>query len=249
MNCLPPLTAPSAVQAYYDPSPYVIQPGVSPVGYTLFHFLLPYVEEDAVYRALNPTANYAGIQYDKTIKVYTSPADPSISRLGRCQTPYGGANGWGACNYAGNYNVFGDPNKPTWSAMQGSRSLGNGFADGTSNTIMFANIYATCGWTNDINFCYGSLWADSNSIWRAAFCTNTSYKDPAGSGYTRCLHFQVMPNWLTQCDPARAQSFWLSGINVGMADGSARHVSANVSDTTWANACDPQDGGPLGTDW
>src|SRR5947208_15748194 len=36
---LPPLMAPSAVNAYYDPGPYITQAGVSPVGYTLFHFL------------------------------------------------------------------------------------------------------------------------------------------------------------------------------------------------------------------
>ena len=38
--------------------------------------------------------------------------------------------------------------------------------DGTSNTIIFAENFATCGWTGDLSFMYGSLWADSNSIWR-----------------------------------------------------------------------------------
>jgi hypothetical protein len=26
-------------------------------------------------------------------------------------------------------------------------------------------------------------------------------------------------------------------------------VSGNINATTWANACDPRDGNPLGSDW
>jgi hypothetical protein len=38
-------------------------------------------------------------------------------------------------------------------------------------------------------------------------------------------------------------------MNVGLGDGSVRFVSAGLSTTTWANACDPRDGNPLGPDW
>jgi prepilin-type processing-associated H-X9-DG protein len=61
--------------------------------------------------------------------------------------------------------------------------------------------------------------------------------------------FQVQPNYLTQCDPARAQSPHPGGINVCMGDGSVRFVSSGISAATWASACDPQDGVPLGADW
>lgn len=247
VGSLPPMCAPSATSGFSGATTPFVQPPY-PIGFTLYHFLLQFVEQETIYRRLNPTTNYAGIEYAQVIKVFISPADPSLGLDGKCQTSYGGANSWGACNYAGNYNVFGDPPNAT---MQGNRSFGNGFPDGTAYTICFANIYATCGFTSPANlgFMYGSLWADSNSIWRATFCTNTSSKSPAGAGYTRCLKFQLNPEWKTQCDPARAQGFWLSGINVGMGDGGVRHVAGSISDNTWANACDPQDGAPLGTDW
>jgi prepilin-type processing-associated H-X9-DG protein len=96
---------------------------------------------------------------------------------------------------------------------------------------------------------YGSLWADSNSIWRAAFCTNSSSKSPAGRGYPACYKFQVQPNWMTGCDSSRAQSPHSQGINVCLGDGSVRFVSGSVSDATWAAACDPRDGVPLPSDW
>jgi hypothetical protein len=118
-------------------------------------------------------------------------------------------------------------------------------SDGLSNTIFFGENYATCGWSNDINFCYGSLWADSNSIWRPVMCTNTSYKHPAVAGYPPCLKFQVQVNYLTQCDPARTQSGHVGGINVALGDGSVRFVIKSISDAAWASACDPQNSVPF----
>ena len=38
-------------------------------------------------------------------------------------------------------------------------------------------------------------------------------------------------------------------MNVGLGDGSVKFVSGAVSPTTWAYACDPRDGQPLGSDW
>ena len=38
-------------------------------------------------------------------------------------------------------------------------------------------------------------------------------------------------------------------MNVGLGDGSTRFVSGSISAATWAHACDPQDGNPLGSDW
>ena len=38
-------------------------------------------------------------------------------------------------------------------------------------------------------------------------------------------------------------------MNIGLGDGSVRFVSGGVSPTTWASACDPRDGVPLGNDW
>jgi hypothetical protein len=54
-------------------------------------------------------------------------------------------------------------------------------------------------------------------------------------------------------DPANhyklAQNPHLGGINVLLGDASVRTVTRSISATTWANACDPRDGQPLGNDW
>lgn len=238
---LPPLCAPDATSQITASGPFK-----GPYGYTLFHWMLPYIEQDNIFKALNPNVNnYTGLQYDRVIKTYVCPSDASVA-AGKCQTTYGGANNWGASCYGANYQVFGNPGSGN---MQGTPKIPNTFQDGTSNGIMFAEVYGTCGWSGDLAFMYGSLWADSNSIWRAAFGTNTNYKDPAGAGYPVALKFQVQPNWQTQCDPARPQSAHTGGIIVGLGDGSIRFVSAGISDVTWARAVDPRDGNPLSNDW
>src|SRR5205823_4069021 len=81
-----------------------------PYGWTVFHWLLPYIEQNTVYKALDPNnSNYGGLQYSRVIKTYISPADVSASPDGNCQTTYGGANAWGASSYGANYLVFGNP--------------------------------------------------------------------------------------------------------------------------------------------
>ncbi len=238
---LPPICAPDSVTAV----PASLGGPFTGKNYTLFAWLLSFIEQDNIFKQMSP-AGYAGGQYFQPIKTYYCPSDPSIIN-GMNRTPYGGANNWGASSYGANYLVFGNP--VAGHVYTGNCRIPTTIPDGTSNTIFFAEMYGTCCWTNDLNFCYGSLWADSNSIWRALFGTNTSYKDPAGPGYPAVNLFQVQPNFMTQCDPSRPQSPHTAGINVGLGDGSVRFVSASISKATWAGACDPRDGVPLGSDW
>jgi prepilin-type N-terminal cleavage/methylation domain-containing protein len=240
LGVLPPLCAPDAVTPIPLAGPYQGK------NYTVFGFLLPYVEHDDIFRQMS-LAGYAGGQYFRPIKTYLCPADPSQSAAGLSLTPYGGADHWGAGNYGANYLVFGNPG--TGHVYDGAARIPTTFLDGTSNTVMFAEMYATCGSSGNLGFLYGSLWADSNSIWRPAFGTNTPYKNPAGPGYPAAFLFQVRPNFEKTCDPARAQSGHTSGMNVCLGDGSTRFVSQGVSAATWAAACDPRDGVPLGSDW
>lgn len=233
---LPPLTAPDAGSA--------LSVGVfkGAVGYTLFHWMLPYFDQQTIYNQLNPATSYSGIQYDKVIPMLLCPTDTS-SNSGRCKTPYGGANAWGVTNYAGNYYAFGDPNLGT---MEGKNTIPSTFTDGTSNSILFAEVYATCGTSGDINLLYGTLWADSNSIWRPVFGTNTNTKTPAGAGYPQVLKFQVLPRFDTTCDAARAQSSHVGGIQVCMGDGAVRFLSQSMDDRVWGYLCDPRDGNAVG---
>lgn len=231
-NVLPPLCAPSAVQPITIEGPYQ-----NAVGFTVFHWMLPFTEQRAIYDALDKTkTDYSGIQYYQVVKTFLCPSD-TAQKNGKSLTYYGGANLWGAQNYGANYYVFGDP---IVGSAEGITKLAN-LTDGTSNSLWFAEMYATCGWTGDLNFMYGSLWADSNSIWRGAFCTNTSSKWPAGPGYPACFKFQSRPRWDRACDPSRPQTAHAGGIMVSMCDGSVRLVSDSVSAAVWANVCDPRD--------
>jgi prepilin-type N-terminal cleavage/methylation domain-containing protein len=51
------------------------------------------------------------------------------------------------------------------------------------------------------------------------------------------------------CDNWRAQSGHRGGMNVCLADGSGRTVSPGISQQTWTNVLLPKDGNPLGPDW
>jgi prepilin-type N-terminal cleavage/methylation domain-containing protein len=235
---LPPLCAPDAVT--------VIPSGqFAGKNYTLFAFLLPFIEQDNIFKQLTPSG-YAGGQYYQVIKTYRCPSDSSSSADGFCGTTNGGANSWGISNYGANNYVFGNP---IGGNTNGAARIPATFQDGTSNTICFAEMYGTCGTGGSPNSgsTFGSLWADSNSVWRAGFCL-TGYKGTSPA-YSPCNMFQIQPQAYNTCNIDSPSSPHIGGIMVGLGDGSVRFLSANLSPTTWAQACDPRDGAVLGTDW
>ena len=243
---LPPLSAPCA------------DPGVAgcftsagePYGYhiyTLFAFLLPYVEQDNVFKTMT-TGGYAGGQYMRVVPTYLCPTDPSIQR-GMNQTTNGGANNWAASCYGGNNYVFGDPiNQST----RGYGSIPAIVPDGLSNTVFFAEMYGTCGISNgnvNATTTFGSLWADANSVWRAGYNLGAGKGGYGLQNYPAAPMFQVKPIMYFTCDYQRAQAAHTGGMNIGMGDGSVRFVRENISAATWATVNDPRDGGVIGGDW
>jgi prepilin-type N-terminal cleavage/methylation domain-containing protein len=243
---MPPLCAPASPAG----NNITISGPYAGYNYTIFGFLLPFIEQQNVYRTMSPNG-YAGGEYFQVIKTYLCPSDPSNAG-GKSQTANGGANGWGAGNYGANYLVFGNPIATTVHGReQGAARMNATFKDGTTNTIVFAERYATCGIGGSLNgtSTYGSLWADSNSVWRPAFCINNVSQTPSTAGYLTCAMFQVQPDYLNSCDNGRAQAGHTGGMNVGLGDASVRFLTSGISPTTWAHACDPRDGNPLGPDW
>lgn len=216
------------------------------VGMTVFDWLLPYIEQDSVFKAMNrnvSTATASGPAFGYVINTYRCPSEPSPSReTGRGGTTNENANQWGIGNYGANYLVFG---APAIGSTEGSPSFSSSFPDGTSQIILFTERYGTCGASGQIDdpTTFGSLWSDSNQSWRPQAC------NPNTTGYMPCMLFQVQPDWLTGCDIRRAQSPHAGGINVGLADGSVRFISSNISSNTWAQVCDPRDGVSPANDW
>jgi hypothetical protein len=189
------------------------------------------------------------------VKTYLCPSDPSISG-GKNQTQNGGALNWGASCYGGNNYVFGDPPRTT---TYGQATFAGSFPDGQSNTVMFAEMYGTCGNGGDLHgsSTWGSLWADANSVWRPGFnlgrskggYTSSAPLNVSLATYPPAKKFQMQPQFILNCDPEVPQSPHTGVLLVAMCDGSVRGVSPAVSANTWAGVNDPRDGAVLGSDW
>jgi type II secretory pathway pseudopilin PulG len=192
---------------------------------TCFFHILPFLEQDTLYKnsADESGARSAWINgtYSRTIRTYLCPAD-------RTGTPDFLYQGWLATSsYAANFLVFGDPNSYS---MQGSARFPASFTDGTSNTILMAERFQMCNGEP-------TAWAyDGVSSWAPAFAFTSTGKP------------QIQPE-PKQCDPSVPQSPHPSISQVGMADGSVRALTAQISAQTWWAACTPNGGEVLGSDF
>jgi prepilin-type N-terminal cleavage/methylation domain-containing protein len=227
-------------------------------GFTPFDWLLPYVEQEGLFDAAHNGTEYSiltlveGVEvYKHRIPTYRCPSDPSPSLItGLGATTIGGANVWATGNYAANYLVYGKPNAPDADKRreEGRASISRTFLDGTSNVIVYAERYGTCGSSGDPNTgdtrC--NLWSDSWVTWRPIFCIDNLDKQPTSPGYVPCEAFQVNPHWVKQCLAQRTQAIHPGGILVCLGDGSVRYVRGGVSTQIWQAACDPRDGVALG---
>jgi prepilin-type N-terminal cleavage/methylation domain-containing protein len=132
----------------------------------LFFHLLPYIEQDNVWRVAyspkwgvvvplwvtplpNDGDNPDGLRGHR-IKIYQCPSDPS---LGNAKGGGYGRDWWdGDASYAANFQVFGStdalPNTHDGSILApyfaGRAKLSKSFPDGTSNTLLFVEKYARC---------------------------------------------------------------------------------------------------------
>jgi len=139
---------------------------------TLQYFLLPYIEQDNVYKSpqvngspgsnyyagnpgvppTNPTtsqypgghqANSWWIDRGGTIKTYQAPGDPSLPGSGQTWSTADAGLGRGATSYAANWHVFRGGWGEDW--QTGGINKFSSVTDGLSNTIFFAERYAICG--------------------------------------------------------------------------------------------------------
>jgi len=212
---------------------------------TIHFFLLPYIEQDNVYKLANGDERTNNVN-QTIIKGFICPSDPSLnSNLQR----YNYAS---AC-YCANLAVF-DPH--------GTGTITSSMPDGTSSTVIFAERYKVCaptwggytgaGWAMhpaDVGHGWDSPvfgWREMGVGYDPSFTHNNgSLTGSPGNGQST---FQVAPA-VSAADWYVTQSGHTGGNQVGMGDGSVRTVASGISSDTWWRACSPKDGLPLGNDW
>jgi prepilin-type N-terminal cleavage/methylation domain-containing protein len=129
---------------------------------TMQYFLLPFIEQDAVYKdpimgfsttkdangntILDATTPHQSNSWwsDAVIKTYQAPNDPSLSADGRTWATGGHGLGRGATSYAANWHVFRGGWGEDWQ-LGGKCVIPRSIPDGTSNTIAYFERYAICG--------------------------------------------------------------------------------------------------------
>jgi prepilin-type N-terminal cleavage/methylation domain-containing protein len=199
-------------------------------------WIMPYIEQDNLYR------QYLQGQSpdEEVVGVFASRSDPS-----RVDPPKG------VQNYAANLRVFSVKGlKTQWNAPlpalgkeePGQTRFPADFVDGTSQTVIFGTRYGRCGDG-------GSRYASAPNTNTAAFFGQNPAKVKAASADMTAT-FLLHPA-ANQCRPTplMGHAFSVQGIEVAIADGSVRTVSARVSPQTWNAAMCPNDGMPLGADW
>jgi prepilin-type N-terminal cleavage/methylation domain-containing protein len=219
--------------------------GIFPAHRGSLHFhILPYVEQEALWKSIGGDSWY---NYAPGPKMYISPSDPVYGTL------LDPIQSRPATTYANNAYVFlpgttvGTTNPGNWNATSPGNIV-SAMADGTSQTIVFAESYCNCSGNGSA----AKIWTESNNQ-QGAGDFNGSWFGSYGNGNP--IPYPQFKPTPSQCNPYPSttggglQGHSSSGIIVGMGDGSVRLVNKGVSLTTWTAAVLPNDGGILGGDW
>jgi len=194
-------------------------------------FLLPFIEQNAMYSQLNPDGNAlptvaAQPLLSRSIPAYLCPSDAG----GPINTIYGGAGfptggGYGNANYLPSDNVFTAQYLPP---LSGAPVKLRDITDGTSNTLMIGERALR---TTGLRLSPGGHWGGRLTpggagvvIGRAAWPPNTWYPAP----------FTIAFGGLG--DPLNKRTAWTSnhtgGINAALCDGSIHFISENIDSHT-----------------
>jgi prepilin-type N-terminal cleavage/methylation domain-containing protein len=109
---------------------------------TAQYFLLPFIEQDAIYRSpevnANGTASGNSYRISSRVKTYEAPNDPTMPAEGRTWSNRG------ATSYSSNWHALRGGWGEDWQSG-GRQSIARSFPDGTSNVIGFLERPTICG--------------------------------------------------------------------------------------------------------
>ena len=219
-----------------------------------------------------PDADSANGPRAQVIPVYVCPADtsePSGTWSGRGICNYA-ANIGVFLPYTVTQPVNG------WWSKTAAGDIVTAMPDGSSQTVAFAERYAYCNpsWGGHTDPVWSATpWTSPNGGWAVSafgFQNNPNQTKGWGGGvqpgYTTqsgtgipgngagingpngLIPFQVAPS-AANCNWYVTQTPHDGGMMVGLGDASVRIVTGSISPLTWFNACTPNDGNPLGSDW
>lgn len=256
-----------ATHTYHDTFRKLPAANIRRFPYTAnFLFLiLPYIEQDALYKAginvVNDPARapeYAtwdatlagtpsGTVRSATVSVYQCPSDTTLSSGYAANQ----VNVWGGSSYAANFKVFGDSAKASpngGTIRQALYTIGN-IPDGSSNTLFIAERFAACGPPpGQTTGTSGNLWAWPGGDWNANHWGVTFGNSPWGGNWNQPPQYQPQP-WATQCDPSRPQTSHSGAAPISMGDGGVRMIGSSVTQPAWQGALLPADGAPLSSEF
>jgi prepilin-type N-terminal cleavage/methylation domain-containing protein len=203
-----------------------------------------------------------------TPKIFRCPSDPSFDPTHSNSTSYAyngfafgqtvSANNGSSTTYSLISNSFtAQPSGFGYQIYPGTSRFSGSFPDGMSNTILWTETLYTCGAQDGGGS--GVYWGPLNFEGEAAavygYGTANWLNIPASSN---AIYFQVGVNQntcllYTDGSGANRHGVAMSGhsgaLVTGLADGSVRLISSGMSQTTFAMALVPNDGGVLGSDW
>ena len=209
-----------------------------------FHFaLLPYIEQDNIYRAVGQSGaswgNAGGVNgasNQMAIKTFLCPSDSSHSNGSRPTDP----SGWAVTSYFRNYYLWDRTAKynGVYNLTSAGYTIGN-IPDGNTNTIGVVERYAC---TSNNNYC--GLWTyhgQDRYVW--GYYQWASVVGQWSQGVPQIGARPATANYYT---PNSGHS---TTVQVLMMDGSVRGVGGGVSQTTWTYAVTPDDGQVLPGNW
>ncbi|HEY7426657.1 MAG TPA: DUF1559 domain-containing protein [Gemmataceae bacterium] len=240
----------------------------------LFFSLLPFIEQQSLFNQTATAKN--GYYYgnpgwiyfccdigNNIVKNYLCPADATnpthIDQASLDLSNYGVV--YATSGYAGNIMVF-DP------AIQ--RSLVSAMPDGTSNTVMLGHRLEFC--SNFGNWDVPTDWdatPDNTGTFHPVpgfgaptyFTRRGSGISPTNTRPALKATSNALPDYtsgglpfvvgatVNNCTMHVLSSPHTAAMIAGLGDGSVRTISSGLSTNTWLNACIPDDGNTLGSDW
>jgi len=225
----------------------------------LFLFLLPWIEQGPLYNSTltttpgddNDNRNGSFLTYSQwhgvvttryggpgvAVQTYICPSDPTQTQGRQSHASYG-QNG----------QVF----KEGYWARDTLRFPAS-FTDGTSNTVMYAEKLSRCS----IGNANGTGNGYSNNYWPdwGPIISSSDHGDATGPGapgpqiQVKMSGTSIDGGPAGLCDGQFASSPHVGVINVGLADGSVRSVSGNVSPAIWWFILTPNSGDQPGGNW